>query len=175
MSLYNALFGESPFADYLLAALGTTKDNVPRYRDCYLDEGGHRIVIHTRTGGGNRDYYESRERYEESVSEWDDEPDEREGPWNDDLRNLPGFTYDRDDDFDCTYADFYFEVPEAIKPQTALLMNLGAVRNPVESWQKLLDDLRNGESNDETKRALVVGEQVFSALSASMNKPEPTT
>lgn len=32
--------------------------------------------------------------------------------WNADLRELPGFLYDSDDGFDCTYADFHYAVPE---------------------------------------------------------------
>ena len=53
MSLYNALFGTNPFANALLMALGITASDVPRFRDCYLDDDG-KIVIFTRTGGGNR-------------------------------------------------------------------------------------------------------------------------
>ena len=59
MSLYNMLFGVNPAAPILLAMLDTTQDKIPRFRDIYIKD--EYIVIHTRTGGGNREYYESRE------------------------------------------------------------------------------------------------------------------
>jgi hypothetical protein len=51
--MYNMLFGSNKAAPVLLAVLGITADRVPRYRDCFID--GENIVIHTRTGGGNRE------------------------------------------------------------------------------------------------------------------------
>ena len=56
MSLYNMLFGVNSAAPVLLATLGLTAGDVPCFRDCYID--GDNIVIHTRTGGGNREDYE---------------------------------------------------------------------------------------------------------------------
>lgn len=49
MSFYNMLFGVNSAAPVLLATLGLTLNDVPRFRDCYID--GEHIVIHTRTGG----------------------------------------------------------------------------------------------------------------------------
>lgn len=158
MSLYNALFGTNPFSSMLLQVLGTTNGAVPRFRDCYLNEDGD-IVIHTRTGGGNREYY--------------DEPNEEntDGPWNSTLRALPGFKFDADDDFDSTYADFHYSVPEAFKEQIALLKDLGAVSNPAERWQSLLENMRKGDtSSPETQRALAVGEQIFGQIKSALDK-----
>ena len=164
MSLYNALFGQNPFSGVLLQMLGTTRDAVPRYRDCYLSEDGKQIVIHTRTGGGNRDSYEK-----DGCDQAEYNPD---GPFNDDLRALPGYIHDEDDDFDCTYADFYYDVPEAFAPQVALLKDLGAIQNPGERWQQLLDGLRNKDASDPTvARALAVGEQIAAQINAAM-KPQ---
>lgn len=168
MSLYNALFGQNPFSGVLLQMLGTTSDAVPRYRDCYLSEDGSQIVIHTRTGGGNRDFYENERRCRKNYPEYFSEAESPSGPWNDDLRKLPGFAYDEDDEFDCTYADFYFDVPEAFAGQIALLKELGAVQNPGERWQQLLDGLRNKDTSDPTvARALAVGEQIFAQINAA--------
>ena len=165
MSLYNAIFGQNPFSSVLLQMLGTTRGAVPRYRDCYLLAGGKQIVIHTRTGGGNRDSYE---RGGESQVEYN--PD---GPFNDDLRALPGYTSDEDDDFDSTYADFYFDVPEAFVEQIALLKDLGTVQNPGERWQQLLDGLRGNDTGDPTvARALAVGEQIFAQINKAMKPTE---
>ena len=38
--LYNALFATDNMADELLAMLGTSRGEVPRFRDCYLTERG---------------------------------------------------------------------------------------------------------------------------------------
>lgn len=151
MSLYNMLFGTNPFSDTLLQMLGITRDDVPRFRDCYLNEDGSEIVIHTRTGGGNREDYEEE---------------------NDALTEIAGFKYDADDDFDCTYADFHYEVPEACKSQVALLKDLGAVTDPGARWQELLDGLRSGDtSKPEVQRAIAVGEAILGKITAATESP----
>jgi hypothetical protein len=168
MSLYNALFGVNPFSGMLLEMLGTTAGDVPRFRDCFLSEDGTEIIIHTRTGGGNRDYYEHPDRYASEYPEYSDDP--YKGPWNADLRKLPGFKYDADDDFDCTYADFHFDIPEAFKPQVELLSKLGAISNPAERWQELMTNLRSGDtSTPEVQRALAVGERIFGDIKKAMD------
>ena len=98
MSLYNMLFGENEIAPALLAALGLVESNIPRFRDCFIQE--DKIVIHTRTGGGNRDYYDSTN------------DENTDGPWNSSLTEHPKYLYDEDDHFDFTYANFYFSFPE---------------------------------------------------------------
>lgn len=175
MSLYHALFGRNPFAGLLLDALGTNEGAVPRYRDCFLDENG-RIVIHTRTGGGNRDYYESEEACRDNYPEyWEGDPETNPtGPWNADLRRLPGFLYDRDDDGDATYANFIFEVPAPFKEQIDVLKTLGAEANPAERWRILLDKMRAGDTTDlAVARALAVGEKIMGALDSSATDATP--
>jgi hypothetical protein len=148
MSLYNMLFGVQSTADAALAMLGITEGAVPRFRDAYfsLSAGGEpRITIHTRTGGGNRDYYESAEACRDNYPKYfgrDDEADPS-GPWNADLRELPGFLYDSDDGFDCTYADFHYAVPEVHRQAVAdFLKDNGAPATPAEKWRSLLTALR---------------------------------
>lgn len=122
--LYNALFSTDSIADELLAMLGTSRNKVPRFRDCYLTEDG--IAIHTRTGGGNREDYEDE---------------------NDYLTTLPGYRYDEDNDFDCTYADFYYDVPEAFAEQVrAWLAEHGTPPTPGEKWSALFEALRAGHT-----------------------------
>jgi hypothetical protein len=161
MSLYNLLFGTNPFSGLLLEMLGTDTDHIPRYRDCYLNEDG-KIVIHTRTGGGNRESYESGGEY------WEEGQID-----NDTIRAVPGFISDSDDDFDCTYADFVFEVPEAFKPQVELLKNMGGTQNPGERWQEVLEGLRKGDtSKPEVQRALAVGERILGQIKAASDAGE---
>jgi hypothetical protein len=137
--LYNTLFGRNPFERILLKAINIDMDKIPRYRDCYLTNDGN-IVIYTRTGGGNREFYEAANENEES-----DYP----GPYNSDLRANPNFINDEDDSFDPTYAYFYYKVPEEHKGACDLLSKLGAIRNPNESWHNLLDRMSKGQDNAE--------------------------
>lgn len=163
MSLYNLLHGVNPMTPLLLGFLGITTDDVPRFRDCWLDEG--KIAIHTRTGGGNRDWYDSAEHYKAESGE------DGTGPWNDDLRALPGFLYDEDDDFDCTYATFYFQPTDEIAPLVEQLSAISSSEKPSEKWQKLFADMDAGRDSPRVARALEVAapviEKITEALSAS--------
>lgn len=88
MSLYNTLFGKNPSNEKILALLGLTEMDVERFRDCWIDEMTRRIVIMTRTGGWNREYYR-----------------------NEKLTSNPYYIRDYDDDFDTTYAYYEFAIP----------------------------------------------------------------
>lgn len=171
MSLYRAIFGTNPFSATLLDMLGASESGVPRYRDCFLNEEGSKIIIYTRTGGGNRDYYESeqccRDNYPEDFEEGRKVP---QGPWNSDLRAIPGYLHDHDDDYDSTYAHFYYAVPEPFKAQVELLKNLGAVTDPAARWQSVLDGLKTRDvSNPEVQRAIAIGEKIMSEISKAVH------
>jgi len=119
MSLYNMLFGVNSAAPVLLATLGLTAGDVPCFRDCYID--GDNIVIHTRTGGGNREDYEVE---------------------NEELQSNPFYVRDEDDDFDCTYANFYYRFPEEYADELkAMAANADSIK-PSEKWEALLESLR---------------------------------
>ena len=90
MSLYSMLFGVDPNADVILAILGLKKSDIERFRDCGFTENG--IMVYTRTGGWNRHDYP-----------------------NEALINNLYYSYDEDDNFDSTYATYYFNIPEEIK------------------------------------------------------------
>lgn len=142
MSMYNMLFGMNPFAKVLLAILGTDESRVPRFRDCYLDEDGN-IIIYTRTGGGNRDWYEEP-----------NEENKGEGNFNCDLRKLEGFISDEDDDFDSTYAYFKFKAPEKASEVLEEIKALGGTDNPNKKWTESLEKLRSGATDQSTKEML---------------------
>jgi hypothetical protein len=121
MSLYNMLFGENPMAEKLLAVLGYTKADVGRYRDCYTidEEGKIQIVVHTRNGGGNREEY---------------------GEVLDKLAQHPWWVKDQDDDFDCTYADVFFQPPEELQAAIKEIHD-PSLPTPHEAWQILFKAL----------------------------------
>ncbi|MFJ9633701.1 hypothetical protein ACIRU8_39015 [Streptomyces sp. NPDC101175] len=81
----------------LLAALGNPDPG--RFRDAWVEKGDSGepvIVIYTRNGGGNR------EEYEDVIA---------------DLQAHPLYLRDADDDFDATYATFYFSAPAELRDQ----------------------------------------------------------
>lgn len=89
MSMYNMLFGMNPQSDLLLAVLGLRKNDIERFRDVYVSKDGKTITIRTRTGGGNRSDYPNLT-----------------------MRKLPTWQGSEDEEFDCTYADDMFAVPD---------------------------------------------------------------
>ena len=118
MSLYNMVFGLNPNADQLLSLLGYSRGDCGRFRDVFVEDG--MIVIHTRNGGGNR------EDYEEVFDE---------------MSTHPWYSHDADYDFDCTYANIYFKVPEDKMQSFVGLLEPG--HNPGQSWEVLLNHFKD--------------------------------
>lgn len=100
MSLYNLLHGVSGNARIALAMLDITPQDCGRFRDIWIEPGGTVISVFTRNGGGNR------EDYEDVTAA---------------LRSRPGYRRDFDDDFDCTYATYQFDVPPVYRELAAKL------------------------------------------------------
>ena len=150
MSLYNLIHGVNPLAGALLAALGLKPDAVPRFRDCFWT--GEHIAIYTRTGGGNREYY--------------DEPndDNKEGPWNSTIRAIPGFSHDEDDDFDSTYATFYITPSPQLK--TALSAIQATDATPEQRWQAFFDKLQGGIEDEQVRRVTEAVKPLFEKIAA---------
>lgn len=150
MSLYNMLFGTEPTAKIALTMLGIDPNAVPRFRDAYFtwaDEAESEpvIVIHTRTGGGNRDFYESEAKCRANYPEYFDKDEPPSGPWNADLRARLGFRDDVDCDHDSTYANFRFSVPDAERGGVvAFLRQAGAPLTPEVKFERAMDALRKG-------------------------------
>lgn len=146
MSLYNMIHGFNPLAGVLMRILDVTPDRIPRFRDCYFN--GEHIVIYTRTGGGNREYYESLESCKANYPENFGVPDEPSGPWNDDLRALPGYVRDEDDDYDSTYANFYFTVPEQFTYLLDKLKSMAQKETQSERWEASLEKIKTASPDD---------------------------
>lgn len=112
MSMYHLVFGGEAAkerGEILLAILGF--DNfgaVGRYRDAWVERGADGepiIAIYTRNGAGNRECWR------------EDEPGSCDGTCTgciaeEVLPRHPHYLRDQDDEFDGTYATFYFSVPE---------------------------------------------------------------
>lgn len=116
MSLYNMVFGMNPDADKLLALLDATQGDFGRFRNVYMEDGY--IVVHTRCGGNNREDY---------FPDW--------------VTDHPWYSHDEDGDFDNTYADIYFKVPEGPEQTLVALHGLNKGSNPAEQWDELFASL----------------------------------
>jgi hypothetical protein len=137
--MYNMLFGTNDKASVLLACIGVSPNSIPRFRDCYIENG--KIVIYTRTGGGNREFYESQESCRDNYPEYFDGKEDPSGPWNSDLRKSQHFLYDQDDDYDCTYAYFFYKFPEEYQKELQHLEANAPDMAPSEKWNHLLKSL----------------------------------
>lgn len=132
MSFYNILFGVNGAAPILLATIGLRMEDVPRFRDCHLSDGN--IAVYTRMGGGNRGHWD----FEES-----DPGPECSCPGcraQHVLARHEHYLYDEDDDFDCTYATYYFRVPKEYKDAIAVLES-GEFK-PDERWATKLEEVK---------------------------------
>lgn len=144
MSLYNTLFGVNDVADVLLAVLKLHPyRSIPRFRDIYLEE--QTIVVYTRTGGGNRMFYENEKSCRENYPQYftGEEKDYPVGPWNDDLRKHVNYLSDVDCDFDCTYAYFSFSFPTGYEKELKSLASQEQSLNPRQKWKILLENLKS--------------------------------
>lgn len=89
MSLYNMTQGVNLATFIILPMLGEKHySEYPRFRNCFISE-GNKICIYTRVGGNNRNC----------------------GLGEEDLYNHPNYIGTEDDEFDSTYAKYYFSVP----------------------------------------------------------------
>jgi len=135
MGFYNMIFGENKMADMLLAILGKTKGDFGRYRDCYISNG--MIAVYTRNGGGNREHFDwiaetesgpecgctaCMTRYTIPRYEW--------------------YSYDEDDEFDSTYATFYFSFPEQFRAELEAI-DSGEKIDPSQKWLDAIEAIRN--------------------------------
>lgn len=153
MSFYNMLFGRNPAAELLMAMLNLTPSDVGRFRDCYTNNDGTEIIVFTRNGGGNREYYQGV---------------------LDALAKHPNYIRDEDEDYDCTYASIYFHVPEPFKEHVKVLADASDTRPAMEKFKGLIDDLESGKDNATTGRALEVGKKIFAAIESGQSQKAST-
>tara|TARA_Y100000310_G_scaffold2377_1_gene3063 strand:+ start:2803 stop:3231 length:429 start_codon:yes stop_codon:yes gene_type:complete len=129
--MYNLLFGTNPIAPFLLGMLGLNVPDVGRFRDAFVTEG--KIAVYTRNGGGNREHWDY-DLGNETTKESGAECSCSGCIINYRLPKHPNYLYDRDDDFDSTYATIYFSFPD--------------------EWKELLEKVDSGEPFDPDERWL---------------------
>ena len=152
MSLYNLLFGVNQDADELLKMLNLTEDSFGRFRDAYLNEDGTNIIVYTRCGGGNRDYYE------DVFSE---------------MEKHPEYVKNYDDDYDCTYAYFVFNIPEKFRKQAKLMCDKTKPKNVQEKFQEAIDDMnKKGKDSEYIKKMEPTINKIKEAIKDSFEEGE---
>lgn len=125
----------------LLAILGSPV--VARFRDAWVEKSddGPVIAIYTRQGGGNRECFcESRNGVIDAEQHV---PGSCYAACNEALAAHPLYLRDADDDFDATYATFYFRAPGEARD----ILAEAAVEpvNMSERWQAAIDRMGSGE------------------------------
>jgi hypothetical protein len=171
MSLYNMLFGVNPLSEVLLGLVGLSTQTVGRFRDCYVEFSGDRwlLCVYTRNGGGNRECW--------NAKTWG----AREEGCNCTgciaslkLPEHPLYVSDEDDDFDNTYATFYFAVPKPFWPFIEeLTTNSSPESKPKERWANLLAKIESAPPGDpDVQNAMQALRPVFEKISEALNKTE---
>ena len=172
MSLYNAIYGSNPFGAILLELIGVGGNDypIPRLRDVHLAEDRRSIVVFTRTGGGNDECYcrGSFGRNSEEVEKLGpaDHFDGCYRAMTQQLRSHPLYQRDEYDDFDQTYAYFYFEIPEVAQEAVNEIPAAGIRTESFgKSFQALIRRLQDGDTDDERiQRMLEVGERIIRGI-----------
>lgn len=125
MSMYNMLHGQNPMSVLIISMLGIQP---ARFRDSWITKDGE-VAIYTRLGGGNRECWcmkgEEHSCYQENIKK---------------LQGHPNYLYDRDDDFDSTYATFYFSFPEKYMEIFEAMPREGESGD--ERWAKKLEEIK---------------------------------
>ena len=145
MSLYNMLFKENEKADKLLNMLDLDRESFGRYRDIYLNADGSKIIVYTRCGGGNREYYD-----------WVFK----------NMKNHPNYISDYDDSFDETYCYFDFEVPLEYIAETSKLSTGIEPDNVSTKFGKAIAEIQKPGSEAE-KRAKEVAKRIEEGIEAN--------
>lgn len=156
MSMYSLVFGQNPFADFILGTLNLKREDVGRFRDAFVSEG--KIAVYTRNGGGNRDHWEYS--YKEQEGEGCPCPGciitYR-------LPKHPMYLSNQDDDFDCTYATIFFKLPDEAKIILEAMQEKEKF-DPDKRWTESLEALKAGKSPEVVEKMEPVIDAIRKAL-----------
>jgi hypothetical protein len=134
MSLYNIMQGYNPMAWLVLKMLNLDRlDDIPRFRDAWISP-QEELVIYTRSGGGNRNFY-NQANYEMTF--------------------VPGYIRDEDDSFDTTYALFYYKPPVEYEELVKKIVECGGDKRETtkEVWERLLEEVKSGKMSPRVTEA----------------------
>lgn len=132
MSMYNQMFGFNPLAKPLLVSLGIHPLHIPRFRDCFLLDG--KIAVYTRTGGDNRNINKTPWVFEGAIIERTVAP----ADWNAMCAAHDDYLGTDDDEYDSTYAFWWFSYPAEVAEELAKLAKTHSAERPSARWKKLM-------------------------------------
>jgi hypothetical protein len=115
VSLYNIMMGVYPAWPALLAFLGLNRERVPRFRDCYVED-GYIKVLH-RAGGNVRSYYTTEHAALKAIPEYVSETD-----WP---------------QLDTTYGVYTFKVMKELQPLVDKALETYGPRDPLQLIERV--------------------------------------
>jgi len=123
-----------------------------RFRDIFYDPDKKLIILYTRNGGGNREYYQ----YVFDL-----------------LRKHPNYVRDYDDSFDCTYAYIEFSVPEMYKKFLDELTEGTKVETVSEKFDRACKELEDVSPEElKTSNKYKAVREVIEAIMMAVKKVE---
>lgn len=179
MSLYNMLFGQNPLSDLYLGMVGLTKADTGRFRDAYVEKRGDKtksefdssnfcgwvLCVYTRNGGGNRQHWGEENKYSGPECKCTGCIAEHFLPGH------PLYLSDADDDFDSTYATFYFQIPTQFWPFLEELATTSSPEStPSERWARLFNKLESAKDDPEVKNAMTVMAPVLEQIKTALEQ-----
>lgn len=108
-----------------------------RFRDIFINSDGTEIVLYTRNGGGNREHWD--DKCLEGI-----ECDCHGCAITYVLPKHPNYLYDQDDDFDSTYAEIVFSVPDEYKDMIVALSTGNDLKSVSEKFAALFERMKIG-------------------------------
>ena len=122
------------------------------------------LQVHTRNGGGNRECYCGRDRHDDDCL----------APVIDALQSHPLHLHDEDDDFDPTYADFWFRIPDEHRQAFLEVHRNRRAATAYANSEALREDMLAGEVPPwrllaDQKRLAAIGEQLQRAKNRRMD------
>lgn len=154
MSLYSLLHGRDPNAGAILSALEIDPAKIDRFRDASFGKDGDQYVlrIFCRAGGGNR----------ESCP-------------NVVLTSHPLYLRDHDDAYDCTYAHFYFKIPQpvldALAAQGLSLDDVTVSETLEEKTAAVVEAIKRAPMTPKIGTAINAAVEVINAIEAVKDVP----
>lgn len=136
MSLYNQIFGFDPLSHLLIRALNVNPLHIPRFRDCFLLEG--KIAVYTRTGNGNRGVNTTPWIFEGKVIPRSVAPDS----WDKLCAAHPDYLGTEDDDYDSTYAFWWFRYPAEYQQALTEAAKQHERARPRLRWEEMLKQMK---------------------------------
>lgn len=172
MSLMQALVGENPAADIILALLNLNRQQTGRFRDCYV-----RLATSIKTAPQNDDQFQDYEFQIVIFTRNNGLGKDELEPIHQSLIERPDFVESFIDDFDRTFISYVLSAPPEIKPLIATIyLRTKEYGTPMERFHALMRKLENPSTNKDDPdvvRVLQIGKNIFEPLKEQLENGSP--